>query len=86
MEKRCSLFWQKAIIEPKLTKYEESKLKKIISKCLSDNVKQQYQKISEILFDFPQLKYKKTNKNKKIKWIIVGTIVLFGWRCEYVSK
>lgn len=66
----------KAIIEPKLTKYEESKLKKIISKCLSDNVKQQYQKISEILFDFPQLKYKKTNKNKKIKWIIVGTIVL----------
>ena len=40
--------------------------------------KQQYQKISEILFDFPQLKYKKTNKNKKIKWIIVGTIVLLG--------
>lgn len=35
-------------------------------------------KISEILFDFPQLKYKKTNKNKKIKWIIVGTIVLLG--------
>ena len=61
----------KAIIEPKLTKHEESKLKKIISKCLSDNVKQQYQKISEILFDFPQLKYKKTNKNKKIKWILV---------------
>ena len=68
----------KAIIEPKLTKHEESKLKKIISKCLSDNVKQQYQKISEILFDFPQLKYKKTNKNKKIKWIIVGIIVLLG--------
>lgn len=69
----------KAKVAPKLTKYEEKRLKKIISKCLSDNIKQQYQKISEILFDFPQLKYKKVGRNKKIEWAVVGMLILlFG--------
>lgn len=58
----------KANVVPKLTSREEYKLKKIISKCLSDNSKKQYQKISEILYDLPKLEKKREPKRKKGSW------------------
>lgn len=63
----------KVNVVPKLTKREEYKLKKIISKCLSDRSKKQYQKISDILYDIPKLEKKlekrKKSERKRVKWI-----------------
>lgn len=59
----------KTKVVPKLTGREEYKFKKVISKCLSDNSKKQYQKISEILYDLPKLEKKKQLERKKPRWL-----------------
>lgn len=68
----------KTKVVPRLTGREEYKLKKVISKCLSDNSKKQYQKISEILYDLPKLKKKKHPERKKVRWlypiIVLGVV------------
>lgn len=61
----------KTKVVPKLTGCEEYKLKKVISRCLSDNPKKQYQKISEILYELPKLEKKKQMERKKTWWVVL---------------
>lgn len=46
-------------LTPALTRKEEAKFKKIVSKCLSGNSKKGYQNFSDIVLQFPQTKNKK---------------------------
>ena len=72
----------KANVVPKLTSREEYKLKKIISKCLSDNSKKQYQKISEILYDLPKLEKKRRTEKKKRKLVFPHHICKWSKFCD----
>lgn len=65
----------KTIPIPALTRREENKFKMIISKCLTDNSKKQYQKFSEILSDFPQTATKEKSRTIKIYPILVILIL-----------
>lgn len=46
----------KSDLTPKLTRREETRFKKIISKCLTNNSKKQYQRFSDISIHFPKRK------------------------------
>lgn len=66
---------------PELTKKEEKKLKKIISKCLNYNSRKAYQNFSEILSEIP---VETTEKDKKVKkaskrhilLLVIGIVIL----------
>lgn len=47
-------------IVPKLTRKEEKQIRKIISKCLTQNSRKAYQSFEEILIDFSSLKKRKS--------------------------
>ena len=57
-----------AEITPSLSKREEKKLQKIISKCLNQKSKKSYQNIREISEHFPKRIEKKYFENNKKKW------------------
>lgn len=64
-------------VNPKLTKREEHKFLKIISKCLSEHFKKHYSNISDILKDFPR---KKEKKNRYL-WGFCFILALIIWNC-----
>lgn len=69
----------KTNISPPLSKLEEIKLKHIISKCLSDNLKKKYQKFSEIKSDFPKkVKKKKKSKIRMFSIIMIAFVICAG--------
>lgn len=62
----------KACLAPQLTKKEERRLQKIVSKCLAVNSRKFYQGFEEISSDI--LNFKK--KSKKIKWVLLGGVTV----------
>lgn len=66
-------------IEPALTKKEEQKFQKIISKCLSKHKRKSYQRISDILTEFPKINEKRKYRKKNIRMLIF--IILMFMMC-----
>lgn len=70
----------KTNLTPKLTWSEELELQSIISKCLTEKSKKQYQSFQDIAMDFPIHKKKKRRKKLVKAGIIAATLFLLIWK------
>lgn len=87
--KTMQFLFAHAEIQPALTKREERKFQKIISKCLSEHSKKSYQNISDILKEFPKREEKK--RSRFLIWIfllLTGIVfaVMAGKTESYASE
>lgn len=64
--------------DPPLTKREEQKLRKIISRCLNRQSKHAYQKIEEIQKHFPAERMKKTQFQRRSKVLAAAVILMLA--------
>ena len=82
----------KAELEPCLTKREEKKFRKIISKCLKSNSKKSYESFEEILSDISSIEEKGIRKRTimlTICALVLSIIAIFRvvfWKEESVSE